>query len=305
MRTSEMFIALMVTMPASMRAAIRSARSTSALHTALPRPYSVSFAAATASSSPSTTMIAPAGPNVSSSPTACSRVTPVSSVGAKKKPGPSTRPPGTTTRAPASTLRVTWRSSSSRRSSRAIGPTVVAGSRGSPMTFAVSCAAIASVNASATVRSTMNRFAEMQLCPQLTSRASAAVRPARSTSASARTTYGSEPPSSRTVRFPFAPATAATARPPRVEPVNETPWMRTSAMTPAITSGSARSVCTTPSGIPASRTAATIASPVPIVFGALLSTSVFPPATTGAIMRIGCQYGKFHGMIARTVPIGS
>ena len=81
MRTSDAFMSLMVTMPASMRAAKRSARSMSALHTELPSPYSVSFATASASSSLSTTRIAPAGPKVSSPPTACARVTPVSSVG--------------------------------------------------------------------------------------------------------------------------------------------------------------------------------------------------------------------------------
>ena len=145
----------------------------------------------------------------------------------------------------------------------------------------------------------------MQLCPQLSNRASDALAAARATSASSSTTNGSDPPSSSTVRLPFAPAIAATARPPRVEPVNDTPWMRTSAMTSAMTSGSARSVCTMPAGSPASAAAATIASPVPIVFGALLSSSVFPPAMTGAIIRTGCQYGKFHGMMASTVPMGS
>ena len=48
-----------------------------------------------------------------------------------------------------------------------------------------------------------------------------------------------------------------------------------------------------------------MASPDPVVLLACLRTAVLPAIRAGAAKRITCQNGKFHGMIASTVPSGS
>ncbi|GAA3075225.1 hypothetical protein GCM10020000_70420 [Streptomyces olivoverticillatus] len=66
---------------------------------------------------------------------------------------------------------------------------------------------------------TMKRLAAMQDCPLFCTRAVTAVLTARSRSADGITTYGSLPPSSRTVFLTSSPATAATERPAGSLPV--------------------------------------------------------------------------------------
>src|SRR5205807_9139480 len=99
-------------------------------NTAADNPYSVSLATATASSTPSTSIIATTGPNDSSAYSRMSGVTPASTVGGKQ--GPEGSPP-LSTRAPAaraSSTRLVTRSTAARL---IIGPIAVAGSRGSPI----------------------------------------------------------------------------------------------------------------------------------------------------------------------------
>jgi hypothetical protein len=162
----------------------------------------------------------------------------------------------------------------------------------------VSC----STNASATLRTTTNRLAEMQLWPPLTRRERAAVRAATATSASARTTNGSLPPSSSTERLRWRPASVATARPAAVEPVRVTAATRGSAMTRSIWSGPSR---TLGASTPTSANRASRASPHPGVHGACLSRKLLPATRAGAANRMYCQNGKFHGMMANTTPSGS
>ena len=74
-------------------------------------------------------------------------------------------------------------------------------------------------------RSTMNRFAAMQLWPLLTHRDSAALAAAARGSASARTMNGSDPPNSMTVFLRARAAADATALPARSLPVSVTAQM--------------------------------------------------------------------------------
>ena len=149
----------------------------------------------------------------------------------------------------------------------------------------------------------MNRLAAMQLWPLFCIRAATPAATAASRSASARTTNGSDPPSSSTTGLSAAPASAATARPARSEPVSVTAATRSSAMT-AATRASVMGRCSkVPSPAPAKASAR--ASPQPRTVGACFSRTVPPARTTGTAARTACQYGKFHGMMARTVPSGS
>ena len=79
----------------------------------------------------------------------------------------------------------------------------------------------------------MNRLAAMHDWPLFWTRACTATGTARSRSAEARTTNGSEPPSSSTHFFNASPAAAATDWPARSLPVSVTATTRSSAMTRA------------------------------------------------------------------------
>ncbi len=150
----------------------------------------------------------------------------------------------------------------------------------------------------------MKRLAAMQLCPVLISRDVTQVATAASRSASSRMRYGSLPPSSSTHFLSAAPARAATARPARVLPVNVTAATRGSSITAPTRLSSRRNTWNSPSGTPAVRSTSWIASAQPVTFGACLSRAAFPATRAGAAKRNTCQKGKFHGMIASTVPIG-
>ena len=151
----------------------------------------------------------------------------------RRRPGPAGISPPSRRRAPRLIDSSTWRCSSSRRSTRACGPTCVPRSSGSPIVRARSSSANRAVNASATASTTMKRLAAMQLWPLLIRRASAAARAAVATSASARTMNGSLPPSSSTVFFSSRPARSATWIPACSLPVSVTATMRGSAMSAA------------------------------------------------------------------------
>ena len=154
------------------------------------------------------------------------------------------------------------------------------------------------------VSTTTKRFAAMQVWPALPKRDPTATFTAASRSASASTTNGSLPPSSSTHFFRFAPAVAATDRPARSLPVSVTALTRGSAITCAAWSLSMCSTANTPSGTPASRSTSAIASAQRGTFVACLSSATLPAISPGARKRNTCQYGKFHGMIASTQPMG-
>ncbi len=130
-----------------------------------------------------------------------------------------------------------------------------------------------------------------------------------SRSASASTTNGSEPPSSSTLFFSALPAAAATKAPARSLPVSVTAATRGSAIERADTSGTLPAatirLVNRPSGAPAVRNASSSASAVPETFGACLSSAALPASSAGAAKRMTCQSGKFHGITAKTTPIGS
>ena len=90
-------------------------------------------------------------------------------------------------RAPAATLRSTCSWTSSRAPMLDIGPSLVAGSRGSPIFQAAIFCAIAVSKAWRTAFTTMKRLPAMQLCPPFTILAVAATFAAATTSASSRT----------------------------------------------------------------------------------------------------------------------
>jgi len=64
-------------------------------------------------------------------------------------------------------------------------------------------------------------------------------------------------------------------------------------------------VVTTPSGSPASRNTASMASAEPGTFAECFSSATLPAISAGAAKRKNCQKGKFHGMMASTAPSGS
>ena len=165
------------------------------------------------------------------------------------------------------------------------------------------------MNSSATEASTTNRFGEMQLCPALRNRPRAAMAATRGRSASARTTNGSEPPSSSTDFLMASPAAEPTARPARSLPVMVTAPMRGSSISRRVTAGTSGSATTravnSPSGAPASASTRCTASAQPVVFGECLSSAALPAMSAGAANRSTCQSGKFHGMTASTTPTGS
>ena len=129
---------------------------------------------------------------------------------------------------------------------------------------------------------------------------------ARARSASSSTTEADLPPSSSATRFTVSAPTAATRRPARVEPVNDT--MSTSGCAASASPTTGPVPCTrlnTPAGRPA---AWMISASRPAVSGAIslgLSTTVLPATSAGATLATICCNGKFHGVIAATTPSGS
>ena len=193
--------------------------------------------------------------------------------------------------APAAMLRCTCACSSSRRSPRAIGPTVVSRASGSPTFNPAAALQKSSANRSATEASTMKRLAEIQLWPLLEKRALTAVVAASPMSASAKTMNGSEPPSSSTCFLSARPACDATSLPTAVEPVRVTAAIRSSSIRPATAPESMSTVLTKPAGAPASMKTSCRASAQAGTLLACLSTAPLPAARAGAAKRMNCQKG--------------
>ena len=151
----------------------------------------------------------------------------------------------------------------------------------------------------------MNRLAAMQAWPHTRIRAVSAAVQQSSRRASARTTNGSDPPSSMTAFLMWAPARAPTAAPARAEPVRVTPrtarWATASGTSPVST----RSTRSRFGGNPASVKSPSRAMATPVTLGACLTARALPAARIGAAARMTCQKGKFQGMTARMTPRGS
>lgn len=109
-----------------------------------------------------------------------------------------------------------------RTSAPAGGPTVTAGSLGSPTTNESTCSNSCSVNSPAISSSTMIRLGAIHDWSVFWNLLLAVHTTVASRSVSGRTMNGSMPPSSRTVVFSARPATAATDVPAPVEPVSVT-----------------------------------------------------------------------------------
>ena len=61
----------------------------------------------------------------------------------------------------------------------------------------------------------------------------------------------------------------------------------------------------TPAGAPAAVNTSSRANAVPETLGACLRSAVLPAISAGPANRMTCQNGKFHGMTAKMMPIGS
>ena len=151
----------------------------------------------------------------------------------------------------------------------------------------------------------MNRFALTHDWPLFSVRDCTAFATAVSRSADGITTNASLPPSSSTLGLIVRPAVAPTARPAASLPVSVTARTLRSSMMASTRLRADRSVWKAPSGNPALRRTSSIASAHCGTFDACLSSPTLPVISAGAAKRNTCQYGKFHGMIARTGPIGS
>src|SRR5262245_19831666 len=100
------------------------------------------------------------------------------------------------------------------------------------------------------------------------------------------------------------PASEATAEPARTLPVTDAPRTRGSLMTSTVSSLLRIKFWNTPSGKPASRTTRSNSSELLCVFGECFTSTTLPASMVGSAMRVSCQIGKFHGMIARIGPSG-
>ncbi|SPV02337.1 Uncharacterised protein [Burkholderia cenocepacia] len=120
---------------------------------------------------------------------------------------------------------------------------------------------------------------------------------------------GALPPSSSDNFFNVAADSRASSLPTGVEPVNVILRTRPSASQSAAASTprsrDAAIRFSTPAGTPASCASNASASAVSGVSSAGFATTVQPAARAGAILRAIIASGKFHGVIAATMPIGS
>ena len=136
----------------------------------------------------------------------------------------------------------------------------------------------------------------MQVWPAFWSLEKVSFSAARSRSASAKTTNGACPPSSRLACLPDSAQRAASIRPTSREPVKDT-WRTSGALrkTSPIGSGSPQTRLSTPGGKPASAKTSNSSTADSGVCSAGLSTTVLPAATAGASLRVIIALGKFHG----------
>src|SRR3954470_8064378 len=126
---------------------------------------------------------------------------------------------------------------------------------------------------------------------------------ARSTSSS--TIAADLPPSSSEMRLSRSVASDPTRRPAAVEPVKETLSTPGWVTRYSLTSRSAGSTESTPSGSPASWNNPPSQSASIGVSGAGFRMTVQPASSAGTSLLMAMNNGTFHGMIAATTPTGS
>ena len=145
----------------------------------------------------------------------------------------------------------------------------------------------------------------MQVWPAFCSLEKASFSAASSRSASAKTTKGAWPPSSRLAFLPASAQRAASSFPVAIEPVNES-W-RTAGVrvnTSPIGAGSPQTRFSTPGGKPAAWKISNSSTAESGVCSAGLSTTVLPAASAGASLRVTIELGKFQGVMQATTPRG-
>ncbi len=146
----------------------------------------------------------------------------------------------------------------------------------------------------------------MQICPEWRKLPNAPQDAAVSTSTSSSTTSALLPPSSRWVRVRVFAAWAAMARPAEVEPVNDTTRTAGWSIMALPTGTPPGSICSTPSGRPASaKIRARTTPPHTAVRGSGLSSTALPRASAGATDRMDRISGKLNGEITATTPTGT
>ncbi len=132
---------------------------------------------------------------------------------------------------------------------------------------------------------------------------SAAAEP---TSASANTSAGLLPPSSRLTRLNPAADAAMILRPTARLPVNDSlstiGWLISAS---PVGSPGPVTMLSTPSGRPASCISAARRSTANVAYSEGLATIVQPAARAGAAFCANSSSGAFHGMMAPTTPTGS
>ncbi|MCY1527072.1 hypothetical protein D9M68_621260 [compost metagenome] len=188
-----------------------------------------------------------------------------------------------------------------------IGPTAVSASCGSPTFTCRTRSTKHSAKASYNESSTMMRLIAMQICPWCRNLPNTAALTACSRSASASTTKGLLPPSSRATCLRCAPPLAMRPilRPTGVEPVKVTrPGSGCSTKASPISLPAPTTTLSTPAGSPASSNMRASSKPPHTgVSLAGLTTTALPSARAGASERwVRCS-GKFHGLITPTTPM--
>lgn len=287
----------------------RRARPTSRVQIDPASPYSVALASRTASASSSKGSTTATGPKTSSTATGASGDTPARTVGGYQNPGPSGAEPRivrTPSGRPPSPRPSTKPRTRSRWTAEISGPIPVFSSDGSPTTTAATAGASSSRKRSWTGRSTRMRVRAQQSWPALSRKDIGAAAAAASRSASAKTTFGLLPPSSRVRRFTRAAQRVMMCLPVLVDPVKTilaTPGWSTRA--PPATGPSPGSTWNSPPGSPASRASSARRSAVRGVVSAGLSRTALPAASAGAAPQAAIGIGKFQGAITPTTPRGS
>lgn len=136
----------------------------------------------------------------------------------------------------------------------------------------------------------------MQTWPWLKNDPQAPTDTASSRSTSSRITSAELPPSSRCTRLRCCAPSAATPRPPGAEPVKAITRTSGSATTEAPTSAPPGSMCSNPSGGPASaKICASTTPPETAVRGSCFRITALPKAGAGATARMDSTMGTLNG----------
>ena len=202
--------------------------------------------------------------------------------------------------------RAMWRCRWSNASSSITGPTSVASCAGSPTCSSRSAPRIISITASATPSCTHSRRNAEQRWPALRNALCTTASTTCSGSALLSTTIALMPPVSA-ISGTIGPSFAASARLIRrataVEPVKQTPAVRTSATSaaPTVSPGPCSSSKAS-AGTPASCSNATMRCATAGVCSAGFAATVLPATSAAATWPVKIASGKFHGLMQTNTP---